>query len=95
MKIVQINKPAIEEFRTTFCGNYCYIPPEVESITVAYYMGTPHDYEMTDEEDKVVKPANADRVASNEYADLHRLFNIAYDCKQSAGIAHTYIVNSL
>ena len=82
MKILQINKMAIDLFRTKFCPDGCTIPDEVDGITVCYDNNNKVvDFEMYDIEDKPLHSSTGCSVLgeSDKYYgsndDMHRLFN--------------------
>ena len=82
MKILQINKPAINLFRAKFCPDGCTIPDEVYGITVCYDNNNKVvDFEMYDSEDTPLHSSTGCRVLgeSDKYYgsndDMHRLFN--------------------
>lgn len=84
MKILQINKSAIDDFARKYCPMGCTIPSEVDVITVCYdNCNKVVDYEMCDSEDKLLCDPKfsyifADRKYDKAYDDLHRLFNYAF-----------------
>ena len=82
MKILQINKSAIDLFRTKFCPDGCTIPDEVDGISVCYDNNNKVvDFEMYDIEDKPLHSSTGCWVLgeSDKYYgsndDMHRLFN--------------------
>ena len=83
MKILQINKSAIDDFAEKYCPNGCTIPSEVDGITVCYNnLNKVVDYEMYDSEDNhLYDPKlsfDLDRRYDKAYDDIHRLFNYAF-----------------
>ena len=83
MKILQINKSAIDDFAEKYCPNGCTIPDEVDGITVCYDNNNKVvDFEMYDSEDKhLYDPKfgyDPDRRYDKAYDDIHRLFNYAF-----------------
>jgi len=90
MKIVQINKSAVDDFRTVFCGNDCAIPEEVDGITFAVDRhNTMIDYEMYDTDDSVIVPG------VGTFYDLHRLFNLAVDAAKKKVGNNCIMIESL
>tara|TARA_R100001163_G_scaffold37066_1_gene28350 strand:- start:116 stop:394 length:279 start_codon:yes stop_codon:yes gene_type:complete len=90
MKIIQVNKSAVDDFRTVFCRNDCAIPEEVDGITFAVDRhNTMIDYEMYDTDDSVIVPG------VGTFYDLHRLFNFAVDATKKKVNSNTTMVESL
>ena len=90
MKIIQVNKSAVDDFRTVFCRNDCAIPEEVDGITFAVDgHNTIIDYEMYDTNDSVIEPG------VGTFYDVHRLFNLAVDAAKKKVGSNTTMVESL
>jgi len=90
MKIIQVNKSAVDDFRTVFCSNDCAIPEEVDGITFAVDRhNTMIDYEMYDTDDSVIVPG------VGTFYDLHRLFNFAVDATKKKVNSNTTMVETL
>ena len=90
MKIMQISKSAVDDFRTVFSKNDCAIPENVDGIVFAVDgHNTIIDYEMYDTNDSVIEPG------VGTFYDVHRLFNLAVDAAKKKVGSNSMMVESL
>lgn len=73
MKIICLDRHAIDEFHSLFNGGKKVIPDSVYLATAAFYNGTVHAFELRDFNNNLIEDV------TDIIGDIHRMLILAFD----------------